>query len=150
MTSAIVKNRLSIGHVVRNAVVFNFRKWRDAGMNSDNLLQSVEQLFTLLEERRVDYLLVGGIAVLQYIEGRNTEDIDLIMALSSLKQLPEISVISQDADFIRGKFDELQIDLLLAENPLFARVQQDYSARQQFLERTIPCATVEGLIILKL
>lgn len=150
MTSATVKNRLSIGCVVRNAVVFNFRKWRDAGMNSDNLFQSVDQLFTLLEERRVDYLLVGGVAVLQYIEGRNTEDIDLIMALSSLKQLPEISVISRDADFIRGKFDELQIDLLLTENPLFARVQQDYSARQQFLERTIPCATVEGLIILKL
>ncbi len=150
MTIATIKNRLSIGNVVRNAVVFNFKKWRDNDVNSDNLLQSVNRLFTLLDERQVDYLLVGGIALLQYIEGRNTEDIDLIMAFSSLEQLPEISVISQDSDFIRGKSGELQIDILLTENPLFARVQQGYSVRQQFLERTIPCATVEGLIILKL
>ena len=72
------------------------------------------------------------------------------MALSSLERLPEISVFSQDSDFIRGKFNELQIDILLTENPLFARVQQDYVVRQQFPERTIPCASVDGLIILKL
>ncbi|MBA2339662.1 MAG: hypothetical protein H0V88_04660 [Pyrinomonadaceae bacterium] len=150
MAIANVKNQLSIGNVVRNAVVFNFKKWRNSGVNSDSLLQSVDRLFTLLDERQADYLLVGGIALLQYIEGRNTEDIDLIMALSSLERLPEISVISQDSNFIRGNFNELQIDILLTENPLFARVQQSYSARQQFLERTIPCATVEGLIILKL
>ncbi|MCP9495404.1 MAG: hypothetical protein MSG64_13235 [Pyrinomonadaceae bacterium MAG19_C2-C3] len=150
MTIATIKNRLSIGNVVRNAVVFNFKKWRDNAVNSDNLLQSVDRLFTLLDERQVDYLLVGGIALLQYIEGRNTEDIDLIMALSSLEQLPEISIISRDSDFIRGKLGGLQIDILLTENPLFARVQQAYSARGQFLERTIPCATVEGLIVLKL
>lgn len=150
MTIANVQNKISIGLVVRNAVVFNFRKWHKNQVNSDNLLQSVNRLFTLLTEREIDYVLVGGIALLQYIEGRNTEDIDLIMALSSLRNLPEISIISQDADFARGKFDDLQIDLLLTSNPLFARVQQKYAISQQFVEHAIPCATVEGLLILKL
>ncbi len=150
MTTANLKKGISVGNVIRNAVVFKFKKRRENGVSSDSLLHSVDQLFALLSERRIDYLLVGGIALLQYVEGRNTEDIDLIMALSSLADLPEISVISQDADFARGNFDGLQLDILLTTNPLFARVQQKYAATQQFIEHAIPCATVEGLLILKL
>lgn len=150
MTATNVKNRINIGSVVRNAVVFNFRKWSETRVNSDSLLQSVERLFALLSERQINYLLVGGIALLQYVEGRNTEDIDLIMALSSLDDLPEISIVSRDADFVRGKFEELQIDILLTSNPLFAKVQREYAVTQQFIEHGIPCATVEGLILLKL
>ena len=150
MTGTTVRNKISVGSIVRNAVVFNFKKWSENRVNSDSLLQSVDRLFTLLGERQVDYLLVGGIALLQYVEGRNTEDIDLIMALSSLEDLPEISIVSQDADFVRGKFNDLQIDILLTSNPLFAKVQQKYAVTQQFTEHAIPCATVEGLIILKL
>lgn len=150
MASANFKKGISIGNVVRNGIVFNFRKRREDTLNSDSLLQSVDRLFALLNEREVGYLLVGGIALLQYIEGRNTEDIDLIMALSSLEDLPEIAVIGQDADFARGNFDGLQIDVFLTTNPLFAKVQQAYAATQQFIEHAIPCATVEGLLILKL
>jgi hypothetical protein len=95
-------------------------------------------------------VLVGGIALLQYIEGRNTEDIDLIMALPSLARLPEIKVASQDRDFARGQFDALQIDILLTRNPLFDQVRRNYVTRQHFVEQDIPCATVEGLILLKL
>ncbi len=119
-------------------------------MNSDVLLQNVTQLFVLFNERETDYLLVGGIALLQYIEGRNTEDIDLIMALSSLKKLPEIKIKSQDRDFARGQFEELQIDILLTQNPLFKKVQQQYATRHGFVEQEVPCATVEGLLLLKL
>ncbi|HEX6289344.1 MAG TPA: hypothetical protein VFZ66_09150 [Herpetosiphonaceae bacterium] len=141
---------VSVGKVIQNAVVFNFKHWRDPTMSVDDLLQSVERLFALLEARRIDYLLVGGIALLQYIEGRNTEDIDLIMAVSDLQKLPEIHVTSQDTNFARGRFDQLQIDLLLTRNPLFDKVRQQYATSQPFAERTIPCATVEGLLLLKL
>ena len=93
---------------------------------------------------------MGGVALLQYIEGRNTEYIDLIMALPALKQLPEIEVTTQDANFARAKFDELQIDLLLTRNPLFETVRQHYATTHRFVEQEIPCATVEGLLLLKL
>ena len=117
---------------------------------TDNLLQTVSRLFALLDERQIEHLLVGGIALLQYVEGRNTQDIDLIMAVSSLKKLPEIRIIEQDEDFARGQFDGLQIDLLLTRNPLFDKVKRDYATTHQFVEQAIPCATVEGLLLLKL
>jgi hypothetical protein len=98
----------------------------------------------------VDYVLVGGIALLTYVEGRNTQDIHLIMALPSLSKLPEINIESQDKYFVRGKFGELQIDILLTKNPLFAKVEKSYTTTKQFMDRTIRCATVDGLLLLKL
>jgi len=119
-------------------------------MNSDLLIETVARFFTLLRERQIEYVLVGGIALLQYVEGRNTEDIDLIMAVSALEQLPELHVETRDADFARGTFNDLKVDVLLTSNPLFDEVRKSYTTRQRFVEEDIPCATVEGLILLKL
>lgn len=151
MRTASAPREVHIGKVVRDAVVFNLRNPRGGTVSDSALLEAVNRLFALLEERRIDYLLVGGIALLQYVEGRNTKDIDLIMALSSLDRLPEIEKIGQDGDdFARGLFDGLQIDLLLTSNPLFDEVRRRYATRQRFVEREIPCATPEGLVLLKL
>jgi len=139
-----------IGSVLRNAVTFNFKNPPEVIMNADSLLTQVERLFDLLDSRKVDYVLAGGVALLTYVEGRNTQDIDLIMALSSLEKMSEIEIESQDMYFARGKFGELQIDVLLTKNPLFEKVAKEYSAEKQFLERKIRCATVEGLLLLKL
>ena len=139
-----------IGKIIQNAVVFNFKNERDRAMNADLLLENVARLFALLRERQIDYLLVGGIALLQYVEGRNTEDIDLIMGLSSLRKLPEIKITSQDVNFARGRLGELQIDFLLTRHRLFKQVQKQYATQHYFAEQWIPCATVEGLLLLKM
>jgi len=139
-----------IAIVLRNATVFNFKNPSEAITNADSLLAQVERLFHLLDERRSDYVLVGGIALLTYVEGRNTQDIDLIMAFPSLAKIPEIQISSQDMCFARGNFAELQIDILLTRNPLFERVANQYSTVKKFLDHDIRCATVEGLILLKL
>src|SRR5215208_5306401 len=97
--------QVQIGEVIRNAVLFNPSNPQDGLMNSDSLIDTVGRFFTLLSEREIDYVLVGGIALLQYVEGRNTEDIDLIMAVSALEKLPELSLETRDADFARSKFD---------------------------------------------
>lgn len=149
-TTVSTKPKVHIGKVIQNAVIFNFRNLRKDTVNSEGLLESVTRLFTLFKEREIEYLLVGGIALLQYIEGRNTEDIDLIIALSSLKKLPEIEITSEDINFARGEFGELQIDFLLTRNRLFEKVMQEYATTQYFVEQEIPCATVEGLLLLKL
>src|ERR1051326_4637583 len=150
MRSARGEDRLHIGNIVRNGVVFNFKNWRGNQVSADNLLETVARLFALLKERQIDYVLVGGIALLQYVEGRNTEDIDLIMAVSALEQLPELHVETRDADFARGTFNDLKVDVLLTSNPLFDEVRNSHTTRQRFVEEDIPCATVEGLILLKL
>ena len=150
MSSANTSPGLHIGEIIRNAVLFNPENHQERLMNSDFLIETVARFFTLLRERQVEYVLVGGIALLQYVEGRNTEDIDLIMAVSALEQLPELHVETRDADFARGTFNDLKVDVLLTSNPLFDEVRKSYTTMQRFVEEDIPCATVEGLILLKL
>jgi hypothetical protein len=139
-----------IGNVIRNAVVFNIRNWPGDTMNSDSLIQSVQDLFAILEQRNIDYVLVGGIALLHYVEGRNTQDLDLLMAASSLEKLPELQIASQEMYFVRANYGQLQIDILLTQNPLFKKVLRKYSKVQPLLDHSIPLATVEGLLLLKL
>ncbi|HEY3473478.1 MAG TPA: hypothetical protein VGK56_02650 [Anaerolineales bacterium] len=146
----VIQSTDQIGQVIRNAVVFNVKNWLGGEMNSDSLIQSVQDLFTVLEQRKIDYVLVGGIAILHYIEGRNTQDIDLLMAVSSLEKLTELRISSQDMYFVRANYKELQIDILLTKNPLFEKVHKEYSKIERFLDRNIPLATVEGLLLLKL
>jgi len=146
----VIQSTDQIGHVIRNAVVFNVKNWLGGEMNSDSLIQSVQDFFAVLEQRKIDYVLVGGIALLHYVEGRNTQDLDLLMTVSSLEKLPELKISSQDMYFVRANYNELQIDILLTKNPLFEKVHRQYSKVERFLDRRIPLATVEGLLLLKL
>ena len=150
-----------IAEIVRHAVSLGPNAWDDgsqptgkADPNSPaNLLPSdrdVVELFTLLGERRIAYLLVGGIAMLRYVEGRNTEDIDLLMSLPSVQQLPELTIEEQSEFFIRGRFRSVRVDVLLSANALFAEVQKDFGTTHRFAELEVPTATAEGLILLKL
>ncbi len=141
---------LSIGEVVRNAIVFNPHPRGRLPMNDESLLDQADALFALLRARQVDYMLVGGLAMLQYVAGRNTQDIALIMALADLRRLPEVVVESSDANFARGRFGDLLIDVLLTRNRLFDIVRKQYTTIRPYAEGDIPCATVEGLLLLKL
>ena len=145
-----ISPRVHIGEVIRNAVVFNPETTQDILMNSDLLIETVARFFSLLHEREIDYVLVGGIALLQYVEGRNTEDIDLIMAVSALEKLPELSLETRDGDFARGRFGNLKVDALLTSNPLFDAVRNHHTTSKRFVEQEIVCVTVEGLTLLKL
>jgi len=148
--SSTTSPRVHIGEVIRNAVLFNPANPQELLMNPDILIETVARFFSLLRERQIDYVLVGGIALLQYVEGRNTEAIDLIMAVSALEHLPELQRETRDADFARSKFGDLRVDVLLTSNPLFDEVRKRHTTSKRFVEQEIPCATVEGLILLKL
>ena len=141
---------IKIGSVIHNAFVFDPKNRQALKMDENAINKAVGRLFALFQSRQVDFLLVGGIALLSYVEGRNTEDLDLIMALPDLKKLPEIQITSQDSYFARGSFEGLKIDLLLTSNPVFAMVQKKHATRRPFQEQEIPTATVAGLALLKL
>ena len=132
MSSANISPRVHIGEVVRNAVLFKPGNHQEGLVNSDVLIETVARFFSLLRKRQIEYVLVGGIALLQYVEGRNTEDIDLIMAVSALERLPELHIETRDADFARGRFGDLKVDVLLTTNPLFDEVRKRYTAMQRF------------------
>jgi hypothetical protein len=139
----------AIGEIIQFGVVFDVKNWGSRVFSSDHLIARVEQLFNTLSDRDIDYLLVGGVALLSYIEGRNTQDIDLILTRADLERLPEIILIDENQDFARGMFQDLQVDVLLTNNDLFDWVKQYYANRREFGERSITCATVEGLLLLK-
>jgi hypothetical protein len=121
-----------------------------AGDIEDRLKSQLIELFRILHERNVPYVLVGGIAMLTYIEGRNTKDVDLVLSVESLAAIPEIVVQDQNNYFARGKLGDLWVDLLFTHNPLFKLVQDKHATTHRFLEMDVRCATVEGLILLKL
>jgi hypothetical protein len=144
------RSNSKIGSIIRNGIVFDIKKWVGGTVNTDSLIESVESFFILLETREIDYVLVGGVALLYYVEGRNTQDLDLIMSLSSLEKIPEIKILSQDLYFIRAEYEELLIDILLTENLLFNKIQTEYVNQQQFFDRNLSIVSVDGLILLKL
>jgi len=149
----MLKTLEDIGRIVRNALIFNPRNWGAEKMNlpaGDSLVEAVRRLFELLEDRQVAYALVSGVALLHYVEGRNTEDIDLVVAAEDLQRLPEIEIAHQDVYFARGRFRGLQINFLFAANPLFQRVLRDYVKRERLFGHEVSIATVEGLLLQKL
>jgi hypothetical protein len=112
--------------------------------------QDAMDLFRLLAERRVDYLLVGGLAMLTYVKGRNTKDVDLLLSLEASHQIPELEIRDRQDFFARAQFRSVQVDLLFTFNPLFKTVAEKFATVHSFAELNVPAATVEGLIVLKL
>jgi hypothetical protein len=143
-----------IGDVLHDAWAFDPKLWRGNQMGvAEDFGPAVTLLLELLAERRVAYALVGGMATLKYLEGRNTKDVDLIVAPSCLEELPEIEVKTRGEHFARARFAEVRLDLLLTTDPLFAKVLRSYTITHYFEDlpqQPVPCATVEGLVLLKL
>jgi hypothetical protein len=149
-----------VAEIVRNAVLYGPDAWENGVSlrESDNRAEKqnlatdadVIQLFTILRDRRISYLLVGGIAMLRYTQGRNTEEINLLISAPSLRQVPEITIEDQNEYFARGRFRTVRVDILLTANALFAEAQQLFGTTHRFAEVEVPTATPEGLVLLKL
>ncbi len=116
----------------------------------EKLRADLMRLFGMLQGRNVLYVLVGGVAMLTYVDGRNTKYVDLVLSVSSLERLPEITIVDRKDDFARGVFGNLRVDVLFTTNPLFKLVQESYVSVHRFLETDVRTASVEGLILLKL
>jgi hypothetical protein len=149
--SQMADNLVHIGETIVNGVLFdpkNTEAW--SSMDVEGLYRSAPRLFDLLEERGVEYVLVGGIAMLAYVEGRNTQDIDLIVSAADLAKMPELRIEEQNIEFARAWLGELRVDFLFTRSKIFNAVKKRYVTTKRFIERELPCATVEGLLLLKL
>lgn len=135
---------LPIAEIVQNAHDFNPR-----GRMTQDLRPAIEALFLELERKHVDYVLVGGVAVLSYVEGRNTQDIDLIVRADQLSAIDWAATV-QDHDFGRAQFRGVRVDLLLRSNILFEHVAAHERTTTQFHGQSVPVATRKGLLLLKL
>lgn len=114
------------------------------------LSQDVQDFFKTLSDRSISYVLVGGVALLRYVEGRNTQDIDILLSPKEMKSFPELSIIRDDAPVVRAQFRSVPVDVLLTTDPVFKLVSKKYASIQRFEDAEVTCATVEGLLLLKL
>ncbi len=147
MLNAAPSRSIDIARVIYHARVFNL--WSENGMDTPPA-RAVNDLFDALDRGGVGYLLVGGIALLKYVDTRNTDDIDLILALPEARTIPGLIINEQDRDFARATFGELSVDLLLSSNPVFEHVLQAHATEALYEDRPIRLATALGLVLLKL
>lgn len=135
-----------LGSILRDALLHEF----ESAMNEEALLTRTESLIRALADDGVPHVLVGGLALLQYVDGRNTRDIDLIFAVEDLPRIPDFTLREKNDWFGTGDCGPLRVDLLFTKNPLFAEIAERHSAPRSFLNHTLRCATPEGIILLKL
>jgi hypothetical protein len=140
----------AISEIVKNGIVFDMKNWGNDQSGIGGLSDNIDRLFTLLQEREINYLLVGGVALLSYVDGRNTQDIDLILSQKDLSTIPELTIADKNQNFVRANFDNLQVDILLTQNLLFKYIAKNCTTSRQFGDLNIRCVTVDGLLILKL
>lgn len=109
------------------------------------------EFLKLLVGAQIPFVIVGGIALLQHVRGRNTEDIDVILSAPGLAQIPDFTVKERTELFAYGRFRAaLRVDVLLAEHPVFDVVARQFSAPMPYEIGELRTATVDGLIVLKL
>ena len=115
----------------------------------NQILETIDRLFQSLNDRKIPYVLVGGVAMLSYIQGRNTQDIDLIIDRADGEAIG-LMINSENKDFAQANYEGVRVDLLLNCNKLFKKIQKDYVQMIQWGEHSVLTATPEGLAILKL
>ena len=138
--------RDDLAAVVRDATL----SYPAADMNDDSLLEATRQFIMSLEGEHIPHVLVGGLAVLQYVDGRNTRDIGLIIAIEDLTRLPGFQLEEKNEWFATGTSGPLRVDLLFTVNPLFANIMEQHSEERTFLDARLRCATPLGIVLLKL
>ena len=140
-----------IADVVHKGSAFRWKnKSQQQLMDDSRIPQDVNQFLDELTSSGVDYLLVGGIALLQYIDGRNTEDIDLILSLPDGAKIEGLVLHEVNEYFARGSFGVLTVDILRSENPFFQTIKKNEATMAEFLGRNLNTVTARGLILLKL
>ncbi|MGI8787225.1 MAG: hypothetical protein ACR2HG_05630 [Pyrinomonadaceae bacterium] len=150
-TFASRTHQLAICQSIYDANAFNIRNWRDGfPIDYDMLPELVIKFLKLLEEKQVDFCIVGGIAYLAYIQDRNTKDLDILISVRELEKIiSRIEVISQDANFINAEFEGMRIDFLKTSNSLYDYVKKNETALYDFVEGKYPIATVAGLVLMR-
>ena len=80
-------------------------------------------LFQLLQERTIEYAMIGGLAMKAYLADRYFKDADLMMSADAFSGLPELHVLERTDYFICAQFREIRAVIYLTENPFFEAVQ---------------------------
>ena len=131
---------------------------------ADDLQQVLDRLARILNQRRTNHALIGGLGAALRGTVRTTWDIDLLVAVSQMELPPLLELIQQEAfdldvcqairswnedhllEFRRG---QVRVDWIKALLPLFQRILER-AKWEDIGGRPIRVADAEGLLVLKL
>ncbi len=116
-------------------------------INLDDFLKLIE----LLENKGIDYALVGGVAMMALApNARATDDCDFIGRQSDFESVSELSKVSSDKNFGRYRHNATIVDTLFVENPVFAYALKHYQADCVIADKKIRSLSPSGIALLKL
>lgn len=139
----------SLTDVLYHGIAFDLKNW-DKPIVPHHVAAAGEQLLDALDALGADYTLVGGLALLSYVDGRNTQDIDVIARVEDLREIAEFELQEVNEGFAQGTFRGLRVEILRREQPVFDLVASEFSERRSFGALTVKMASAEGLTLLKL
>ena len=150
-TFAARTHQLAICQSIYDANAFNIRNWRDGfPVDYDMLPELVLKFLELLEEKQVDFCIVGGIAYLAYIEDRNTKDLNILVSVQELEKIIDyVEVTNKDVNFTNAVFEGMRIDFLKTSNAIFDYVEKHETTTYNYVEGNYPIATINGLILMR-
>ncbi len=146
-------DKICIKDIIYSANAFDIKNWfNNYQMNADNLPKSVDNFLKLLSHHKIDIVIVGGIALLSYMQDRNTQDLDLIISKTDFYKLsPSLKIVESDENFANCEtHDGLKVDFLFTDNAIFNYVKKAFCQKRDYQEGSFYIATVEGLVLMKL
>jgi ABC-type Na+ efflux pump permease subunit len=123
---------------------------REASKFGETPPQDALDLFNLLREQAVDYLMAGQLAINAYLADRHSKNADVLMPASALKGGPELEIREQTNFFCCARFRGIRVRIFLTANPFFEAVQRQCATTLRVGGMEVPAATVEGLIAMNL
>lgn len=144
-------HQLAICQSIYDANAFNIQNWKNGfPIDYDMLPELVIKFLNLLEEKQVDFAIVGGIAYLAYIQDRNTKDLDILISVKELDKIIDyVEVTNKDVNFTNALFEGMRVDFLKTSNSIFEYVKKHETTEYNFEEGLFPVATINGLILMR-
>lgn len=147
------KDLVGIKEIIYNAHAFNTQNWINGyKVKPENFPKIIDNFLRILAEYKIDFVVVGGIAMLSYMHERNTQDLDLIVSKADFQKIAwSLKILEQNEDFANCEtLDGLRVDFLFTDNAIFNYVKKGFCHKISFAEGDFLTATVEGLILMKL
>lgn len=118
------------------------------------MLKTLVKVLDLFKENRIDYCVIGGLAMLLHQGRANTVDIDFYVLVNDLKDVVKVfrdhqhEVKSAGEHQLKAMVDGVPIDILYADHYIGADVVKR-AAEKKLGGHFVRVATPEDLIILK-
>jgi predicted nucleotidyltransferase len=127
------------------------------------LQRAFEALVATLNERGVQYAIIGGLATLQHTRARTTDDIDVLVSIPQIAMPGFFEALHnrgfavdvrtsitelRDDGITSVRFADVVVDLLRPIVPPYAHVLER-AVTAQILGQTVRISSVEGLIVMK-